>query len=327
MSKANPDRWGKTLTSLLRIGPHEGGLTLEEGRWAALESSAAAMALSLGQAVEVIDVVALVEGSASRFLELDEGRKRVRRRRLNKASGRGRSLPEILYHGITRREMEKARESGVLSSRKKRPVYLSSSESQAWHVAHRLKGTPAVLYVEAQRAAWAGTVFRKGRNGLYLVDSIPTSHVLNLRDGFAHQHSSGGVLIRKVEGQTQVALVACRRGKRVSWEIAKGKLETGESPQQAAIREMQEEMGFEGELEVVGDLGFVHYAFNVPDLGPRLKTLFVYVVEAQSSLTEFQPQRSEGIEEVRWFSVKRAASLVPHPSLRPIFSRLSKQYA
>ena len=122
-------------------------------------------------------------------------------------------------------------------------------------------------------------------------------------------------------------MVACRRGKRVSWEIAKGKLETGESPQQAAIREMQEEMGFEGELEMVGDLGFVRYAFNVPDLGPRLKTLFVYVFEAQSSLTEFHPQRSEGIEEVRWFSVKQAGSLVPHPSLRPIFIRLSEQYA
>ena len=86
-------------------------------------------------------------------------------------------------------------------------------------------------------------------------------------------------------------------------------------------------MGFEGDLKIVGDLGFVQYAFNVPNLGPRLKTLFVFAMEAPSELSEFEPQLSEGIEEVRWFPVKQAVKLVPHRSLRPIFMRLSEQYS
>ncbi|MEE2752326.1 MAG: NUDIX domain-containing protein [Myxococcota bacterium] len=327
MSKIDPEELGRTLTTLLRKHPEAGGLRLEKGRWAALDSSAEAMALSLGQAVDVTDILALIEGKGSRFLELDEGGNRVRAKQRKPRQRSGVRVPELLFHGTTVQQMQKARDKGVLSRRQGRPVFFSASESQAWLVAHRLKGHPAVLYVEAQRASRDGVAFRKGRNSLFLAEQVPKRHLLNLHDGFAEQHSAGGVLIRNVEGNNEVALVACRRGRRVCWEIAKGKLEHGESPQQAAIREMQEEMGFEADLEIVGDLGFVQYAFNVPNLGPRLKTLFVYVVEAQSEVVSFDPQLSEGIEEVRWFPVKEAVKLVPHRSLRPIFIRLAEQYA
>jgi len=327
MSKIDPEELGRTLTSLLRMHPDAGGLRLEKGRWAGLDSSAAAIAQSLGKTVEVTDILALVNGKGSRFLELDAARSRVRTKQRKKRKAAGVRVPELLFHGTTVQQMKKVRDKGMLVRRQGRPVFFSASESQAWLVAHRLKGEPAVLYVEAQRASRDGVVFRKGRNSLFLAEQIPQRHLLNLHDGFAEQHSAGGVLLRNVVGVNEVALVACRRGRRVCWEIAKGKLEMGETPQQAAIRETQEEMGFEADLEIVGDLGFVQYAFNVPNLGPRLKTLFVYVMKSKTDVTEFEPQLSEGIEEVRWFPVKQAVKLVPHRSLRPIFVRLSEQYA
>jgi 8-oxo-dGTP pyrophosphatase MutT (NUDIX family) len=222
--------------------------------------------------------------------------------------------------------MERAREAGELARDNGQDVYLSTSESQAWKVAHRLNRDPVVLVVEARRAEREGVVFRRGRGGLFLTKSVPSQHVLNLGDGFGEQLSAGGFLVRQREGKAQVALVSCRRGRRDSWEIAKGKLEAGETPQASARREIQEEMGFSADLEILHDLGVVHYAFHVPGVGPRLKRLHVYVLQANPEPVTFEPREEEGIMEVRWFPVDEARRLVPHPSLRPVLTRLAQLY-
>jgi 8-oxo-dGTP pyrophosphatase MutT (NUDIX family) len=183
-----------------------------------------------------------------------------------------------------------------------------------------------VLVVEARRAERDGVSFRRGRGGLFLTKSVPSRHVLNLGDGFGEQFSAGGFLVREREGGAQVALVSCRRGRRDSWEIAKGKLEAGETPQESAKREVQEEMGFTATLEILHDLGVVHYAFHVPGAGPRLKRLHVYVLQANPEPVTFEPRAEEGIQEVRWFPVEEARRLVPHPSLRPVLARLAHLY-
>jgi 8-oxo-dGTP pyrophosphatase MutT (NUDIX family) len=222
--------------------------------------------------------------------------------------------------------MEHAREAGSLARDSGQDVYLSTSESQAWKVAHRLNQDPVVLVVEARRAERDGVAFRRGRGGLFLTQSVPSRHVLNLGDGFGEQLSAGGFLVRRWEGEVQVALVSCRRGRRDSWEIAKGKLEEGETPQESAKREIQEEMGFTARLEIVHDLGVAHYAFHVPGVGPRLKRLHVYVLVADPEPVTFEPRAEEGIQEVRWFPVDQAQRLVPHPSLRPVLTRLVNLY-
>jgi 8-oxo-dGTP diphosphatase len=70
-----------------------------------------------------------------------------------------------------------------------------------------------------------------------------------------HQHSAGGVVVR--DG-TQVLLISTRRGRR--WRLPKGQLETGESPQEAALREVREETGVVGRLRA--RLPDVEYRFN-----------------------------------------------------------------
>ena len=108
-----------------------------------------------------------------------------------------------------------------------------------------------------------------------------------------------------------------------SWEVAKGKLEPGESPAKAAVREVREEMGCPGfPLEISRSLGFIRYGFHTPDGYPRLKTLHMYLMATPERCTDFAPSRREGILEVDWFDPVEAARVCNHRSLRPLMRSL-----
>lgn len=237
--------------------------------------------------------------------------------------GTGARPPDILYHGCTVPLAERASEQGRLRVAGNRPVYLSSSEAHAWRVAHRNDDAPEVLYVDAGRARRAGVRFRRGRSGLWLADAIPARFVLNLQAGFREQFSAGGIIVRDSAAGPELLLISCRRASGATWEIAKGKLEPGESPETAAVREVLEEMGIDTGLEITGTLGVARYGFRTPEGSPRLKTLYVYLMRADPCPVDFEPASLEGIEDVRWFPLEEACQRVTHGSLRPLMATLS----
>jgi len=241
------------------------------------------------------------------------------------------NLPDILYHATTRGRLDRYSRTGKLDAGPNRHVFLSEIEDEAWRVAHRggsrnprggNSEEPVVLYVDAAQAARSGVRFRRTRNGLWLAKSVPARHVLNLRSDFRVQVSAGGFLVRRDRGQTELALVACTRRSGTTWEIAKGKLELAETPEQAALREVQEEMGFEATLSIGEDLGVVRYAFRTPEGQPRLKSMHVYLIECDQAPDDFAPSEGEGIRDVRWFSVQEACDVVTHTSLLPVMKEL-----
>ncbi|MCK6506470.1 NUDIX domain-containing protein [Myxococcota bacterium] len=236
---------------------------------------------------------------------------------------RGASPPDILYHATTRDRAERALDRGVLEVGGGRPVFLSRSESQAWQVAHRQAGEPVVLYIDAARARQLRRCrFERNRQGLWQAGSVPIGHVLNLRPGFAEQASAGGIPVWFGEGGPELLLIQVARRQRCTWEVAKGKLEPGESPEAAAVREVREEIGLPVDLEVVLGLGFVRYGFTTPDREPRLKTLHMYLMRAPERFTVFHPANAEGICDARWFTPEAAMRAVTHRSLRPLMRRI-----
>src|ERR1700710_650907 len=72
--------------------------------------------------------------------------------------------------------------------------------------------------------------------------------------------SAGGLVVDLARDVPHGALIGRtdRKG-RLGWSLPKGPREAGESPQQAAVREVAEETGIEG--EIFGELGTINYWF------------------------------------------------------------------
>lgn len=87
------------------------------------------------------------------------------------------------------------------------------------------------------------------------------------------------------------------------WDLPKGKLEKGESPQTAAIREVEEETGIEN-LSIVKPLINSWHIYPWKET-TVLKKTFWYLMQSDFE-KELTPQRKEDITEARWLQPKTA---------------------
>lgn len=81
------------------------------------------------------------------------------------------------------------------------------------------------------------------------------------------------------------------------WDIPKGKIEVGESPSDAAVREVMEECGI-GKPNLVDALPTTYHTY-VLDGQRILKKTWWFAMEYEGD-TSTQPQREEGITEAVW---------------------------
>ncbi len=319
-SQVDAARLSRALLRMLRHGLNESGLVAEPDGWFAVEPVAAAVSIALKVEVVVADLESSRRFGGVRW-EIEAGRIRIfsegREERPRVSDG-----PDILYHVVARDRIAEIRRSGQLCGSQGRPLSMARQEDQAWRIGHRRWDDPVVLYIDAARARRDGLRFSRSRSGQYQVPGVPLRHVLNLRENFGEQASAGGFLVDWSQGEPRVALVRVSRRSGVTWEVAKGKIEHGELPERAAIREVREEMGINVGLTVRGSLGTIRYGFSTPDGQPRLKTIYLYLLEADDVITSFTPAKGEGIEAVRWFPLEEAIRLLTHPSLRGSIGRL-----
>jgi 8-oxo-dGTP pyrophosphatase MutT (NUDIX family) len=248
------------------------------------------------------------------------GNDRIDRSR-NKRRGRhhgGPPVPDILYHASTQRHLERSVTEGCLEHGGGRQVFLSIHDDHAWQVAHRLKEHPRLIVIDASRAQRAGVRFSRSRNGLWQARSIPSAFLLNTLENYGEQVSAGGFPLFFGERGPELLLIRVRRRSGITWEVAKGKLELGETPWQAAMREVQEEVGCEMQLSVFEDMGLIRYGFRTPEGYPRLKTVHIYLLETPDRKIDFDPAAAEGVEDVGWFTPDEAVKAVAHRSLRPM---------
>lgn len=321
MSGTDPIRLSKTMAFLLRHRPEVGNLTLDPDGWVEIASLCEAASRLLRAEVDAEQIVRLVDRARVQRFEVEDGRIRA----VSDRRAKPKALPpDILYHATTADRVATYLEAGELCADDKRQVVLSADEPQAWRAAHRLGPAPQVLYVDTARARRHGAHFyRNRRNGLYVAERLPVRDVLNLQPNFAEQVSAGGIpVVRGPDGQPQMALIRVSRRSGVTWEVAKGKLDPGEPPEIAGVREVQEEMGIDVDFDVTHFVGIVRYGFLAPGGLPRLKTVYLYLLSPKGELpSTFRPAAAEGIGDVQWFSPREAARVVTHTSLRPVMRR------
>jgi 8-oxo-dGTP diphosphatase len=110
--------------------------------------------------------------------------------------------------------------------------------------------------------------------------------------------AAGGVVVRD-EGDGPRALVV-HRPKYRDWSLPKGKLDPGESFEQAAVREVREETGFAAELgEPLGEVSY-------RDRKARPKLVRYWLMKPLEG--EFAP--NDEVDEVRWVDAEEASSLL-----------------
>ncbi len=320
-SDLDPIRVSKTMAFLLRHRPEVGDLDLDEAGWVSLDELVSAVSRLLHHEVAVTRVRTLVVEAQIRRFEIVDGRIRA----LDRSGGHPRATPpDIVYHACTEKQEARYREQGFVSAGENRSIYLSNNEAQAWRAAHRMGGSPRVLYVDTARGRRHGIRFyRNRRNGLYLANRIGVGDVLNLRSNYAEQISAGGIpMVRGSDGVSRMALIRVTRRSGVTWEVAKGKLEDGETPEHAAVREVREEMGLDVDLRITQFVDHVRYGFLAPGGLPRLKTVYLYLMEPTEEITTaFRPSVREGIGDVKWFTPSEACKAVTHSSLIPAMRR------
>lgn len=115
------------------------------------------------------------------------------------------------------------------------------------------------------------------------------------------ERSAGGVVFRQNGTQFEILLIADRFGR---WTLPKGKQEHGESDEQTALREINEETGIKGKIH--RSLLTTTYTYTDPQHGTIAKEVHYFLVEATGG--NIKPQLTE-IERVNWFQPTQAWTL------------------
>lgn len=139
----------------------------------------------------------------------------------------------------------------------------------------------------------------------------------------ARLHSAGGVVVR---GEGRAARVAVMRSAYGTWVFPKGGLRPDESPEEAARREVAEEIGL-GDLHLVGPLGWTEHEFE-KEAGRFRKRVDWFLFRAAHG-ARLRPDASEGALDCGWFSPRQALSMLSHADqkrlLRKALERLSRE--
>ncbi len=118
-------------------------------------------------------------------------------------------------------------------------------------------------------------------------------------------------------GRPHAALIARhdRRG-RLVWSLPKGHLEAGESPEQAAVREVFEETGIHG--NIVASLGTIDFWFMADDRRIH-KTVHHFVLEAYGGLLSDEDAE---VVEVAWVPLDEVADRLRYADERRLVDRV-----
>ncbi len=315
----------KTLAFLLRHRPDVGHLDPDSDGWCEIEAVTRAVVRLTRRRISSGELLRIATRDPRGSFQVRRGHIRACPRGSPRAF-RGERVPDILYLSGNQDMAELALQRSVLELSDGAGLRLHVSEHQAWLEAHRQsRPLPRVFYVDASRARRAGLRFQRSKKGIYTVARLPIYFILNLREGFGIQASAGGFLVdRGSDGIPRVALIRVRRRSGITWEVAKGKMEIGESPADTAIRETREEMGLQVPVKVVADLGVSHYGFTTPSGNPRLKVLYLFVLVPTDHPGRFSPASREGIVDVAFFLPEDAVKVVTHASLHRPVRRLKK---
>jgi len=137
--------------------------------------------------------------------------------------------------------------------------------------------------------------------------------------------SAGGVVLREQErGSPREAGydVAVMRSRYGTWVFPKGGINAGETPEQAARRELHEEVGLGG-LTVLSPLVSTEHEYRAE--GRRFHKQVDWFLFLAPPEAELAPNAAEHALDAAWFDPKTALALLSHGNQRNLLRRALKR--
>jgi len=131
------------------------------------------------------------------------------------------------------------------------------------------------------------------------------------------QISAGGVAFRFVGSDLQTAIVSVKPSLR--WQLPKGIVDPGETPEFAAVREVKEEAGIETELLRL--IETIEYWYQRVQYGKRIryhKFVHFYLLRYLSGDVA---DHDHEVEESRWVSFEEATGMLAFKSERRVVEK------
>jgi 8-oxo-dGTP diphosphatase len=131
------------------------------------------------------------------------------------------------------------------------------------------------------------------------------------------QESAGGVAYRRAGDRVEVALIST--GDPPRWQLPKGLVDPGETPERAALRETREEAGVETDL--VTHIETVEYWYQSYRHGRRVryqKFVHFYLLAYRAGDVA---DHDDEVHEARWFPVDEALELLAFPNERRVLEQ------
>jgi 8-oxo-dGTP pyrophosphatase MutT (NUDIX family) len=137
------------------------------------------------------------------------------------------------------------------------------------------------------------------------------------------QVSAGGVAFRRVEDRVDVAIVSV--GAKARWQLPKGIVDAGETPELTALREVREEAGIEA--VVVAPLDTIEYWY-VGNRGQQRVRFHKFV---HFFLMEYQrgdvSDHDHEVNEARWVSLAEAQAILAFKGERQVLAQAAATLA
>jgi 8-oxo-dGTP pyrophosphatase MutT (NUDIX family) len=128
--------------------------------------------------------------------------------------------------------------------------------------------------------------------------------------------SAGGIVVDTSTGTLNVAIIArLNRGGRLEWCLPKGHPENQENSEQAAVREIEEETGIQG--DILTALGSIDYWFTVS--GHRVhKTVHHFLLVATGGDLTIENDPDHEAVDVAWVPLEELGRRLSFPNERRI---------